>query len=73
MDEQSMAFFERQLNIRPELAFFACTYVKALVNLFKDASQGQDQQKRAKSMLYQLKQKMLYYEGNANSKHNQQL
>ena len=40
MDENSMAFFEQQLNIRPALASFACTYVKALVGLFKDAVQG---------------------------------
>ena len=40
MDEQSMDFFEQQLNIRPSLAVDAVQYVKSIVEIFKQASQG---------------------------------
>ena len=40
MDEQSMAFFDQHLNTRPELAFYACAYVKSILNIFKNARSG---------------------------------
>ena len=55
MDEQSMRFFESELNILPELASQACQYVKSILNIFKKAPLVNIQKrKELKAMMYQL-------------------
>ena len=37
MDEQSMKFFEQQLNITPKLAKYACSYVRTIISMLINA------------------------------------
>ena len=50
-----MDFFEQQLNIRPSLAVDAVQYVKSIVEIFKQASQGL-KRREYKAMIHVLDQ-----------------
>lgn len=51
MDEQSMDFFEQQLQVSPKLAKYACAYVRAMLNKFKATASAQNK-KKLKQMAY---------------------
>ena len=67
MDEQSMKFFEQQLNITPKLAKYACSYVRTILVMLINAeisSVNVGFQQKDRSMLqklvYELQKKMDY-------------
>ena len=51
MDEQSMDFFEQQLEIRPSLAEDAVQYVKSILSIFREAFQA-NKRREYKAMIF---------------------
>lgn len=69
MDEQSMDFFEQQLNITPKIAKYACSYVRTIINILRNAEGSQvgftvEDKNYLESLAYTLRTKMDYLNEN---------
>ena len=61
------------MNIRPEIALYACAYVKSIINIFKNARSGaQAERRELKTMLHQMTSRMKFLIENENQGHGKQ-